>query len=64
MFLAELVKPYRYLAYENRLAVALKQNGQLVLEYPTLEHGISQDYNSNRDLFNRKLLQISCRDGG
>lgn len=51
LFLLELVKPYHFLAYENRLALAIKRHGDPYLKDAVIEVGNSPDYNSNRDLF-------------
>lgn len=52
--LAEIVKPYHFLAYENRLALAIKRHGSPYLKDAAIKVGNSPDYNSNRDLFRRE----------
>ncbi|KAI1328040.1 hypothetical protein F5Y16DRAFT_164137 [Xylariaceae sp. FL0255] len=56
MFLAEVVKPNEYLAFENRFAMALKRCGEAMLENATIDLGKPPDYNSNRDLFNHAII--------
>ncbi|KAI1495850.1 Mus7/MMS22 family-domain-containing protein [Biscogniauxia marginata] len=51
LFLGEIVKPYEYLAYENRLAAGMKHHGDPYLKDAVVEIGNSPDYSSNRDLF-------------
>ncbi|KAI1139840.1 Mus7/MMS22 family-domain-containing protein [Hypoxylon sp. FL0543] len=58
LFLMELVKPLDLLAYENRLALALKRRGDPYLKDAVVEIGISPDYNSNRDLFARVVAMM------
>ncbi|CAJ2510738.1 Uu.00g063630.m01.CDS01 [Anthostomella pinea] len=58
LFLCEIVKPFDYLAYENRLAMAMKRQGDPYLEAAVIETGNSPDYNSNRDLFNYTLTAM------
>ncbi|KAI0843677.1 Mus7/MMS22 family-domain-containing protein [Hypoxylon sp. FL0890] len=53
LFLMELVKPLNFLAYENRLALAMKRRGDPYLKDAVIEIGNSPDYNSNMDLFAR-----------
>ncbi|KAI1805690.1 Mus7/MMS22 family-domain-containing protein [Daldinia bambusicola] len=51
LFLGELVKPWKFLAYENRLALAVKRHHGPYLKDAIIESGNSPDYNSNRALF-------------
>ncbi|KAI1412377.1 Mus7/MMS22 family-domain-containing protein [Hypoxylon sp. FL1857] len=53
LFLMELVKPLNFLAYENRLAMALKRRGDPYLKDATIEIGNDPDYNTNKGLFAR-----------
>ncbi|KAI0130645.1 Mus7/MMS22 family-domain-containing protein [Daldinia grandis] len=65
LFLRELVKPWKFLAYENHLALAIKRHGDPYLEDAVIESGNSPDYNSNRALFShavammRKMLRFA-----
>ncbi|KAI1388503.1 Mus7/MMS22 family-domain-containing protein [Hypoxylon trugodes] len=65
LFLIEIVKPLSFVAYENRLALAIKRHGNPYLRDAVVEIGNSPDYNSNRDLFShtvsvmRKTLRFS-----
>ncbi len=54
IFLGAITKPFEYLAYETRLAEALKRHGDPYLTDAFIDVGKSPDYNSNRDLFSRK----------
>ncbi|KAI1343710.1 Mus7/MMS22 family-domain-containing protein [Xylariaceae sp. FL0016] len=49
----ELVKPARFLAYENQLAAAIQRHGGLYLQEARIVAHSSPDYNSNRELFSR-----------
>ncbi|KAI1471640.1 Mus7/MMS22 family-domain-containing protein [Daldinia caldariorum] len=51
LLLGELVKPWRFLAYENRLALAVKRHHDPSLKDAIIESGNNPDYNSNRALF-------------
>ncbi|KAL7624528.1 hypothetical protein AAE478_006093 [Parahypoxylon ruwenzoriense] len=51
LFLMELVKPFNFLAYENRLALAIRRHDDPYLKEAVIEAGNSPDYNSNQDLF-------------
>lgn len=61
LFLLELVKPFSFLAYENRLALAIKHCGDLYLKDAIVEAGNSPDYYSNRDLFSRKYIVLGLK---
>ncbi|KAI1381318.1 Mus7/MMS22 family-domain-containing protein [Hypoxylon crocopeplum] len=58
LFLMELVKPFRFLAYENRLALIIKRRGDRYLKNAAIEVGNSPDYNSNRDLFSHTVAMM------
>ncbi|KAI3320600.1 hypothetical protein HD806DRAFT_225290 [Xylariaceae sp. AK1471] len=58
LFLSEITKPFEYLAYENRLAMSLKQHGEVCLENAIIEVGNTPDYSSNRDLFNYTIVSM------
>lgn len=58
-FLAELVKPLEFLAYENRLAMSFKRLGEAYLENAAIEVGNTPDYCSNRNLFNCKIVMTA-----
>ncbi|KAI1766831.1 Mus7/MMS22 family-domain-containing protein [Hypoxylon sp. FL1150] len=51
LFLLELAKPYRFLGYENQLALAIKRHDDTYLKDAVIEVGNSPDYHLNRDLF-------------
>ncbi|KAI0181785.1 Mus7/MMS22 family-domain-containing protein [Hypoxylon sp. FL1284] len=51
ILLLELVKPFSFLSYENRLALAIKRHGDVYLKDAVIEVGNNPDYYSNRDLF-------------
>ncbi|OTB04527.1 hypothetical protein M426DRAFT_58416 [Hypoxylon sp. CI-4A] len=51
LFLLELVKPFHFLSYENRLALVLKQRGDPYLKGATIETSVNPNYSSNRCLF-------------
>lgn len=59
LLLLELVKPLSFLAYENRLASAIKRCGDPYLKDTVIEVGNSPDYYSNRDLFGRKYIALN-----
>lgn len=65
LLLMELVKPLKFLAYENRLALAMRRRGDSYLRDAFVEIGNSPDYNSNMDLFSyvvammRKTLRLA-----
>ncbi|KAI1433049.1 Mus7/MMS22 family-domain-containing protein [Xylaria sp. CBS 124048] len=52
VFLSEITKPHRYLAYENLLAMRFKRLGEAYLENAVIKVGETPNYGSNRDLFN------------
>ncbi|KAI5923785.1 Mus7/MMS22 family-domain-containing protein [Camillea tinctor] len=58
LYLGEIVKPFEYLAYENHLAAAMKQSGDLYMKNAIVEMGNSPDYNSNRDLFTHTITAM------
>ncbi|KAI1657379.1 Mus7/MMS22 family-domain-containing protein [Daldinia decipiens] len=58
LFLKELVKPWKFLAYENRLALAIKRHGDPYLKDAVIEGGNSPDYNSNRALFSHTVAMM------
>ncbi|KAI0914613.1 Mus7/MMS22 family-domain-containing protein [Ustulina deusta] len=58
LFLAEIAKPFEYLAYENRLATSFKRLGETYLENTIIEVGNTPDYKSNRDLFNSTIVSM------
>ncbi|KAI0426974.1 Mus7/MMS22 family-domain-containing protein [Xylaria sp. FL1042] len=58
LFLAEITKPFEYLAYENRLATSFKRLGETYLENAIIEVGNAPDYSSNRDLFNHIIVSM------
>ncbi|KAI1428403.1 Mus7/MMS22 family-domain-containing protein [Xylaria sp. FL1777] len=58
LFLAEITKPFEYLAYENRLAMSFKRRSEAYLESAIVEVGNTPDYNSNRDLFNHVIISM------
>lgn len=51
LWMFSVVKPLRYLGYENYLAEVLKRNDLAFLERATVAVGIPPDYNSNLDFF-------------
>jgi hypothetical protein len=51
LWMLSVVKPLRYLGYENYLAEVLKRNDLAFLERATVTVGIPPDYNSNIDFF-------------
>jgi hypothetical protein len=51
LWMLSVVKPARYLGYENYLAEVLKQRNLPFLERATVAVGIHPDYNSNTDFF-------------
>ncbi|KAI1453820.1 Mus7/MMS22 family-domain-containing protein [Annulohypoxylon moriforme] len=55
LFLMELVKPFTFLAYENRLALIIQRRGDPYLKDAVIETGNRPDYNSNRALFSRAV---------
>lgn len=59
LFLLELVKPYKFLGYENRLALSIKRKGDTYLKDAIIEVGNSPDYQSNRDLFGCTYIALS-----
>ncbi|KAI1076535.1 Mus7/MMS22 family-domain-containing protein [Whalleya microplaca] len=58
LFLVEVVKPFEFLAYENRLAQAIKRHGEPCLKDAVIEVGNSPDYNSNRALFSHAITAM------
>ncbi|KAI2641980.1 Mus7/MMS22 family-domain-containing protein [Xylaria nigripes] len=58
VFLAEIIKPFKYLTYENRLAMGFKRLGEAYLENAVISTGDTPDYNSNRDLFNYIIVSM------
>ncbi|KAI1825142.1 hypothetical protein F4861DRAFT_206332 [Xylaria intraflava] len=58
VFLAEIVKPFQYLSYENRLAASFKRLGEAYLDNAVVKAGDTPDYNSNRDLFNYSIVSM------
>lgn len=62
LFLRELVKPWKFLAYENRLALAIKRHGDPYLKDAVIESGNNPDYNSNRALFSCKYSPSKLRN--
>ncbi|KAI0456081.1 Mus7/MMS22 family-domain-containing protein [Xylaria acuta] len=58
LFLAEIIKPFELLAYENRLAMSFKQLGEAYLQDAIIEVGNTPDYSSNRDLFNYTIVSM------
>ncbi|KAI0484537.1 Mus7/MMS22 family-domain-containing protein [Xylariaceae sp. FL0804] len=58
LFLGEIVKPYKYFAYENRLATAMKLQGDPLLKGAIIDAGKSPDYDSNRDLFSATVTAM------
>lgn len=56
--LTEIVKPYHFLAYENRLALAIKRHGSPYLKDAAIKVGNSPDYNSNRVLFRHVVAMM------
>ncbi|KAK8094748.1 hypothetical protein PG997_001433 [Apiospora hydei] len=57
-----IAKPSEALAYENRLAYAVKQHASKHLQDVPVELGSIPDYNSNRDLFEHILTSLLKRD--
>ncbi|KAI1734885.1 Mus7/MMS22 family-domain-containing protein [Xylaria scruposa] len=58
LFLAEIIKPFEHLAFENRLAMSFKRIGEAYLQDATIEVGNTPDYSSNRDLFNYIIVSM------
>ncbi|KAI0007953.1 Mus7/MMS22 family-domain-containing protein [Xylariaceae sp. FL0662B] len=58
LFLVEVVKPFEFLAYENRFAQAIKRHGEPYLKDAVIEIGNSPDYNSNRSLFSHTIAAM------
>ncbi|KAI1652243.1 Mus7/MMS22 family-domain-containing protein [Daldinia loculata] len=58
LFLRELVKPWKFLAYENRLALAIKRHGDPYLKDAVIESGNNPDYNSNTALFSYAVAMM------
>ncbi|KAI1476612.1 Mus7/MMS22 family-domain-containing protein [Daldinia eschscholtzii] len=58
LFLRELVKPWKFLAYENRLALAVKRHRDPYLKDAIIESGNNPDYNSNRALFSHVVTMM------
>ncbi|RYC55795.1 hypothetical protein CHU98_g10412 [Xylaria longipes] len=58
LFLAEIIKPFEHLAYENRLAMSFKRLGGAYLQDTIIEVGNTPDYSSNRDLFNYAIISM------
>ncbi|KAK7752931.1 hypothetical protein SLS62_005090 [Diatrype stigma] len=58
LFLGAITKPFQYLAYENRLAEALKHRDDPYLTDAFIEVGKGPDYNSNRDLFSHAISRM------
>ncbi|KAK8006188.1 hypothetical protein PG991_012485 [Apiospora marii] len=55
VLLDAIAKPSKALAYENRLAYAVKQHASKYLQSVPVEVGNTPDYNSNRDLHHRVI---------
>ncbi|KAI1753079.1 Mus7/MMS22 family-domain-containing protein [Xylaria castorea] len=58
LFLAEIIKPFEHLAFENRLAMSFKRIGEAYLHDTIIEVGNTPDYSSNRDLFNYIIVSM------
>ncbi|KAK8133721.1 hypothetical protein PG984_005733 [Apiospora sp. TS-2023a] len=58
VLLDAVAKPSTALAYENRLAYAVKQHASKYLQDVPIEVGNTPDYNSNRDLFEHIITSL------
>ncbi|GAW27273.1 putative protein mms22 [Rosellinia necatrix] len=58
LFLAEITKPFEFLAYESRLAMSFKQLGETYLGNSVIDIGKTPNYSSNGDLFNCILIMM------
>ncbi|KAI0965990.1 Mus7/MMS22 family-domain-containing protein [Xylaria arbuscula] len=58
LLLAEITKPFEYLAYENRLARSFKRLDETYLENVVVKAGNTPDYSSNRALFNHTIVSM------
>ncbi|KAI0485858.1 Mus7/MMS22 family-domain-containing protein [Xylaria cf. heliscus] len=58
LYLAEIVKPFEHLAYENRLAMSFKRLGEAYIQDAIIEVGNTPDYSSNRALFDYTIVSM------